>query len=143
MKAAKANGGKRRGVVLMEVLLAIGIFAMSATAFAVALHKTAEASIAAHRRIQINRILRSALTEALSQPQLQEDEFTVTLDERIGGELVDIKTLIEPMTEIENMDGQLLQEMFRIEVVARWYEDGDWQEESAETWRYARLYVAQ
>jgi len=34
----------------------------------------------------------------------------------------------------------LLSEIYRIEVVANWVEYGEWQEERAETWRYARLY---
>ena len=54
---------------------------------------------------------------------------------------VEIETIVEPLEELENEEGQLLQEMFRIEVKAVWWELNEWQELSAETWRYARLYV--
>jgi hypothetical protein len=53
---------------------------------------------------------------------------------------LEIETTVELLPELENEDGQLLQEMYRIEVVARWFENGTGQEQSAETWRYSRLY---
>ena len=41
---------------------------------------------------------------------------------------------------MENKDGQLLQEMYRIEIKARWFENGEWQERIVETWRYGQMY---
>ena len=80
-------------------------------------------------------MLESALHEALSLPTLEEGKTTLELED--SG--MEIDTLIEPI-EIENQDGQLLQEMFRIEVTVFWIEDDEWQERSAETWRYGRMY---
>ncbi len=131
---------RRRGFLLMEVVLALGIFALAATGFAVALAKTSDAAQLSQRRMQINRILESALEEAVSLPVLEEGAETVSLKEEVGGSAVEIDTKIELLDEMENMDGQLLQQMYRIEVTAHWYEDGEWQEEMAETWRYGRLY---
>jgi hypothetical protein len=54
---------------------------------------------------------------------------------------MEIYTIIEPM-EIENEEGRILQQMFRIVVSARWYEDGREKIEEVEGWRYARLYRA-
>lgn len=131
---------KRRGFLLMEVVLAIGIFAIAATGFAVALARTADAAALAQRRMQITRILESSLREAVSLPVLEEGTTTVALQEEIGGAGVEIDTTIEILSELENQDGQLLQQMFRIEVAANWFEDGEWKNETAETWRYGRLY---
>lgn len=131
---------KRAGFLLMEVILALGIFGIAATAFAIALGRTADAASMAQRRMQIGRILESSLTEALSLPTMEEGTTSVTLDEEIAGAQVEVDTLIEPMLEMENQDGQLLQQMFRIQVSAHWYDGGEWKEETAETWRYARLY---
>lgn len=132
----KSAGNKsRRGFVLLEVVLAIGVFAIAATGFVVALHKTDELAAMAQRELRIMRVLDSALKEAVSLPVLEEGRTTVELEET-G---MEIETLIEPM-EMENQDGQLLQEMFRIKVTAFWRENGEWQERDAETWRYARLY---
>lgn len=123
------------GFVLLEVVLAIGVFAIAATGFVVALHRTDDLAAMAQRELRITRVLDSALKEAVSLPVLEEGTTTVELEE-MG---IEIETLIEPM-EMENQDGQLLQEMFRILVTAYWYEDGEWQQRDAETWRYARLY---
>lgn len=139
MKTNLSRSG-RGGFLLLEVVLAMGVFAMAATAFAVALHKTADAASLAKERLMITRILDSALTEALSQPVLEETVYSAVLDEKIGGQPVDVDTRIEVMPEMPNKDGQFLQQMFRIEVSAHWYEHGVWKEEVAETWRYGRLY---
>lgn len=131
---------RRPGFLMMEVVLALGIFAIAATAFTVALGRTSDAAAMAQRRMQIGRILESSLTEAMSLPTLEEGTTSVTLDEEIGGALVEVDVLVEPLLEMENQDGELLQQMFRIEVSAHWYENGEWMVETAETWRYARLY---
>ncbi|MGB1130097.1 MAG: hypothetical protein ACPG4K_08600, partial [Haloferula sp.] len=108
---------------MFEVVLALGIFGIAATAFAVALAQTADAAAFAQRRMQIGRILESSLTEAMSLPTLEEGSTSVTLLEEIGGETVEIDTLIEPLLEMQNEDGETLQQMFRIEVSAHWYEN--------------------
>jgi len=126
----------RRGFALLEVLLAVAVFSMAATGFVVALHKTGEVAAATQREVRITRALESALHEALSLPTLEEGKTTLELED--SG--MEIDTLIEPI-EIENQDGQLLQEMFLIEVTVFWLEDDDWEERSAYTWRYARLYM--
>ena len=131
---------RQAGFLMMEVVLALGIFAIAATGFAVALAKTSDAAQLSQRRMQINRILESALDEALSLPVLEEGSETVSIKEQVAGSDVEIDTKIELLDEMENIDGQLLQQMYRIEVTAHWYEDGGWQEEMAETWRYGRLY---
>lgn len=133
---------RKRGFLMMEVVLAIGIFSIAATGFAMALARTADAAALAQRRMKITRILDSALREAVSLPSsvLIEGTTTVALDEEIGGAAVEVDTTIEILSELENQDGQLLQQMFRIEVAANWYENGSWMNETAETWRYGRLY---
>ena len=131
---------RRQGFLMLEVVLALGIFGMAATAFAVALARTSDAAQLAQRRLQVNRILDSALTATLSLPNMEEGIQTVVLEEEVGGEQVSIDTNIEPIEDLENEDGELLQQMFRITVSAHWLENGEMQEEIAETWRYGRMY---
>lgn len=129
----------RKGFLLLEVLLALGVFGIAATGFAVALHKTADLAATAQRKLKMTRLLESALAEAMSYPVLEEGTTSVEVDEMIDQGL-EIETTIELLPEMENEDGQLLQEMYRIEVVARWFENGQSFEQMAETWRYSRLY---
>jgi hypothetical protein len=139
MKQA-ATHRRVRGFLMMEVVLALGIFAIAATSLAVALARTSDAAQMAQRRIQINRILESALNEAISLPVLEVGSETISLKEEIGGAPVEIDTTVELIEDMENLDGQLLQEMYRVKVTANWYENGEWMEETAESWRYGRFY---
>lgn len=125
---------------MLEVILALGVFGVAAVGFAMALAKTADAARLAQRRMTVTRILDSALTEALSMPMLEEGSTSVTLEEELGGASVEIDTKVEVLDTLEAEDGRMLRQMYRIEVGAHWYENGEWMEETAETWRYARLY---
>lgn len=133
----------RRGYVLLEIVIAMGLFAAVSVSLVKALHVTSQTSILIQDDMRIQRVLRSALTDALSNPQLEESDQTVDLAEITGDDLPflsgEIQTLIEPL-ELENEDGQLLQNMFRIKVTFHWFADGEQKESSAETWRYADLY---
>lgn len=124
-----------RGFLLFEVILALAVFGIAATGFAVALHKMADVAVVAQSELRVTRILESALDEAISVPTLQEGTTSITIAE---GDM-DVITKIELMQEeLKNEDGQDLQEMFRIVVTVTW--NNGLEERSAETWRYARLY---
>jgi hypothetical protein len=123
----------------MEVLLALGVFGIAATGFAVALHRTADLAATAQRKLKMTRLLQSALAEAMSYPVLEEGSTTVAVEE-MSDEGLEITTTVELLPEMENEDGQLLQEMYRIEVLATWFSNAVQQEQVAETWRYSRLY---
>lgn len=139
MPARRFRRHAARGFLLMEVILALGIFGIAATAFAVALQKTADLAALTQRELTTTRLLQSALAEAMSYPVLEEGKTTVAVDE-MKEQGMEIETTVELMPEMENEDGQLLQEMYRIEVAAHWFENGVPQEQTAETWRYSRLY---
>jgi Na+-translocating ferredoxin:NAD+ oxidoreductase RnfG subunit len=121
---------------MMEVIIAVALFAMVGTAMVVAINDIADLTFKLHRQQRLSRIIDSELRRAMSMPNLEEGKETVTLDE-LG---VELETLIEPIEEMENQDGQLLSNMFRIQVSAYWWADGEYQNERSETWRYARLY---
>ncbi len=126
----------RRGFLLLEVILALGVFGIAATGFAVALHRMAAAAQMAQNELRITRILDSALDETLSLPVLEEGEVTSS----VGETGIELKTSVTPLDKLENDEGQLLQEMFAIKVEARWRADGQLQQRDVETWRYGRMY---
>lgn len=126
----------RRGFMLLEVVLALTIFGIAATGFAVAMKKTADAALMAQRRMQITRVLQSAMDEAISIPMLEEGTTTVDVVE--SGMKIDTK--IEKIEDLQNQDGQQLQDLYRIVVTARWLENGVPMDSSAETWRNSRMY---
>jgi hypothetical protein len=128
----------RRGFLLLEMVLALGVFGIAATGFAVALNRMAAAANLAQKELRITRILDSTLDETLSLPVLEEGETESEIGE--DENIIKLLTTIELLDEMENEDGQLLQEMYRIEVKAIWSENRESQERSVETWRYGRMY---
>ncbi len=127
---------KKRGFLLLEVVLALAVFAIACTGLTVAFHRMAGAANLAQNELRITRILDSALTEQLSMPMLEEGVTQIPVE----GTDIELDVVIEPIEDMENQDGELLQQMFHIKVIANWYENGAWQERSAETWRYNPMY---
>jgi type II secretory pathway component PulJ len=126
----------RRGFLLLEVILALAVFGMAATGFAVALNRMAKAASLAQSELRITRVLESALDETLSIPVLEEG----VTNSSVGKTGIELDTTIELLKELENEEGQLLQEMYLIKVEARWFENGQWHERAVDTWRYGRMY---
>jgi hypothetical protein len=124
------------GFLLLEMVLALGVFGIAATGFVVALHRMSGTASLAQSELRITRILDSALDETLSLPVLEEG----TTNTSVGETGIELDTTISLLEELENEDGQLLQEMYRIEIIAKWFENGQWQERMVETWRYGRMY---
>jgi hypothetical protein len=120
------------------MVLALAVFGIAATGFTVALHQMAAAAELAQKELRITRLLDSALDETLSLPVLEEGETEVIIGE--PGSEIEFLTIVELLDEMENEEGQLLQEMYRIEVRATWFENGQAQERLVETWRYGRMY---
>ena len=84
------------------------------------------------------RNLETLLTEASKAAQFEEG--TEYLGEDESG--VAYERIIEELTEMENMDGQILQSMWRIAIVASYERNGETLERVAETFRYEPLYQA-
>lgn len=129
----------RRGFLLLEMVLALGVFGIAATGFAVALKRMAQAAQLAQSELRITRILDSALDETLSLPVMEEGETSAS----VGETGIELNTTISLLEDLETEEGQPLAEMFRIEIVARWYENNEWQERGVDTWRYGRMYQPQ
>jgi type II secretory pathway pseudopilin PulG len=126
----------RRGFLLLEMVLALAVFGLAATGFAIALHRMGAVAALARTELRITRILDSTLDETLSLPALEEGVTQAT----VADSGIELSTAVSLLEEMENEDGQILQDMFRIEVKARWFENAAWQERTVETWRYGRMY---
>ena len=129
---------KPKGFILFEVILALSLFGVVAVALTVALDRISMAAIASQEEMQIMRNLQTRITEASKVPNMDlliENPPGAFTDDR-G---VTYETVIEEL-ELENMDGDLLPEMYRIAIIATWVRDGEKTETTAETLRYAPLY---
>lgn len=136
MKTQGKTSSTRRGFLLLEVVLALGVFAIACTGLTVAFHRMAEAASLSQSELQITRILDSALTEQLSFPTLEEGTTQIPVE---GSEIV-LDVEVKPIEDLENQDGEVLQQMFHINITAKWFAAGEWHSRSAETWRYNPMY---
>lgn len=116
--------------------MAIAIFSIAATGFVVALHSMGNAAQLVQSELRITRILESALDETLSLPVLEEGVTNTP----VGDSGIEIDTTVKILDKLQNEEGQILQEMYSIQVEAKWFENGQWQQRSIDTWRYGRMY---
>lgn len=131
----RTHHDRRHGFLLLEMVLALAVFGIAATGFAVALNRMAHVAALGQSELRITRILDSALDETLSLPTLEEGVTNSTV-----GDGIELMTTISLLEELENQDGQLLQEMYQIVIKARWLANAAQQERVVETWRYGRMY---
>jgi Na+-translocating ferredoxin:NAD+ oxidoreductase RnfG subunit len=120
----------------MEVVIALGIFAIACTGLVVAFHRMAETAIISQNELRITRILDSALAEQISFPTLEEGSTQILIE----GTDIELDVVVSPIENLENQDGEILQEMYHIEITANWFASGTRQSRSVETWRYNLMY---
>lgn len=130
---------KRRGFILLEVVLAMSFFGVAAVGFIIALNRVGTLAQIATERTTVARLIDSALVDAISVPRLEVGETVVELEEMGPEARLQMKTIISEL-ELENQDAALLPNMFRIVVEMEWYDGNDWQVRRGETWRYGRMY---
>lgn len=63
-------------------------------------------------------------------------EYEVYIEERD----LDLETIVVPLEEMETIDGNFLQNMWQVTVIARFEQDGQDQERVVRGWRYLPLY---
>ena len=126
---------KKRGFMLMEVVLGLMVFSILAVAYPGALNPLRRYSLAVEEQMAITKVVDSALRETLYYPTLEEGEIVADYERGI-----EVVTVIEPMEELYNEEGIELTQMFNVVVTARYTLDGVEKEQSAVGWRYLPLY---
>jgi prepilin-type N-terminal cleavage/methylation domain-containing protein len=129
---------RRAGFTLLEVLLALALFGTMMVGLTRALNMIALSSVRSGEEVRMIRNLETLLTEASKAAQFEAGEEYLGQDE--SG--VAYERIIEELVEMENMDGQILQSMWRIAIVASYERNGEIVERVAETFRYEPLYQA-
>lgn len=115
---------------LVDVLLAVTIFALSVTGLVVTMQKINDSSNAYSRDRLIQYGIESAIAEAKVRPVAEMN--TESSDELLQ---VTYTTLAEPL-EISNADGQALKDLYKVTVTASFLDDGGEQQQKAETYVY-------
>ena len=131
----------RSGFTILEVLLALAIFTSMAVGVTTALNMVAVGSVRSGEEVRMIRNLETLLTEASKAAQFEEGTLYLGAENQGTADEVNYERIIEEL-EMENMDGQQLQQMWRIAIVASYQRNGELVERVAETFRYEPLYQA-
>ena len=122
--------------MMAEVILALGIFTIVATSYSKALGTLWRTTAYVKEKQVITQIMDSALNEALYLQRLEEGSTEIYIEERD----LDLETIVVPLEEMETIDGNFLQNMWQVTVIARFEQDGQYQERVVRGWRYLPLY---
>ncbi len=138
MRHDSQRGGsvrETRGIVLLEVLLAMAVFSLVAIALTVALNRIGVLAAEARMEAYVAEQVRSYLEERSKAPGIQAGVTTAGPDEK-G---VTYTVRVEPLT-LKNEAGATLPGMLRVSVEAAWTDGALEQVVAAETYRYSLLY---
>ena len=129
-----------RGMILMELVVAIAIFGMVALGLMRALSIGAQTAVVGQLELRMLLRLQSTLTEYSKVQRIEEGGPFNSDPDEFGVYTV---TDIVKLDKLENADGQILQDMFHIIVRAEYDNFGTKGEMMADTYRYAKLYQTQ
>lgn len=118
LHSARNGGGRARGFVLLEIVLALGLFSLVAVSMTRALDQIAKTSKAVRTEGQVLRVMESVLAQVVHQPELKVG--TIQFD--AGGDGVEAEASIET-TQLLTRNKVRLDHLFLIRVKA-WIPDG-------------------
>jgi prepilin-type N-terminal cleavage/methylation domain-containing protein len=120
-----------RGFVLLEIIIALTVFAIAVTGLAVALHSALDASNDLRRHASVRRGMESLLAEARQQTKREEMQLTRT-DETLG---LTFQSTLEEL-KWTNRTGAPVRGLYRLRVVASRTQPDAIPENSAEIYVY-------
>ena len=136
MQVKEREVRNRCGFILLESILALALFAIVVVGFTVAIQQVAFIANSSGESMRVQRMLETLLTEASKVVRFEAIEEGLGEDEK-G---VYYSKIIEEI-EMQNMDEQELQNMWRIAIIAEWEDaSGRTMENVAEMIRYEPLY---
>ncbi|NNE92426.1 MAG: hypothetical protein HKN23_12325 [Verrucomicrobiales bacterium] len=130
MRPTRVQDSNQQGWALFDVVMAITVFAIAVTGIVVQLGQIGEGSAAFAKDRLIQYGIESMLTEVKHRPV---NEMTMEVfDENLA---VTYATTVED-ANLSNVDGEALEDMYKVKVTATWDDDGGEQVETAEIFVY-------
>ena len=126
-----------KGMTLFEVILALAIFTTTAVALVQAINAIGQATLEARDLRAVEQTLEGIIDEESKKPQIMEIEK----DPKVGADGIAFHVKVAPVENIRNQQNVQLNGLFRITVTAKWKSDGRPMELTAETMRYAGMYM--
>jgi prepilin-type N-terminal cleavage/methylation domain-containing protein len=129
----------QKGMTLLEVVLALAVFSIAALALVGTLNQISEAAVETQILLEVEQSLESLIDEYGKMPQMRNLEEDI----KAGSDGVAYRVKVEQVKDLKNQDGRFLQDMFRIEAIARWNDGSGVIEMKQETLRYAGAFLPQ
>lgn len=126
----RRHSHSRSGFTLIEVMLALGIFAVGVVGFAVCLQKTTETAIYCRNENRIRQELQTRFDDLRQKRFIVETKTDDT--DAFGVQYSHDITLLQ----IESDRKTLLNNLYDVKVIARWKEGGQDQERTVEVYVY-------
>lgn len=104
--------------MLLEIVMALGLFALVAVGMTQALDQIAQTSKIARQEAQLLRALDSALAEVVHQPEFKKASYRFPR----SGDGIDVAAVVERV-ELRTREKSLLDKMYRVRVEA-WIKEG-------------------
>lgn len=136
MKIGK-QATSRNGFAILEALLAVSVCGVMTTGIVIAMFQIGKLSQDAKRQSALTRIIHNELMFATTRPRIQEGKTIKQVEEWD----VEVETIITPLEDLIDQDGNVVNGIFNIQVNAVWWGDGDYERLSVETWRNRILYA--
>lgn len=133
MGGMREKGATRRtcrGYALLDVALALTVFALTVTSLAVLLQRIVDTSDSFARDRLIQGKIQSLITEAKFKPV--QDMNSEVQDESLDAIF---RTFVEPLN-LSNVDGEGLEDLYQLTVIAQFEDEGGSQEEVAQLFLY-------
>lgn len=130
MRRSRATRKTSRGYALLDVALALTIFALTVTSLAVLLQRIVDTSDSFARDRLIQGKIQSLITEAKFKPV--QDMNSEIQDESLDATF---RTFVEPLN-LSNVDGEGLEDLYQLTVIAQFEDEGGSQEEVAQLFLY-------
>ena len=126
MKPTVSISTRQRGYALLDVVLAVALFGITATGLMRVMQRVSETSIGFSR----DRYLQSQIEGLLSEKRKLEIDAMVseTVDELTG---ITFRTYVEPL-EVDNGEGKELTDLYKLTAKGVFLDDGGEQTEKAE-----------
>ena len=127
--------------ILVEMMLALSLFGMSAVALIKTLARTSQLALESQMDVRMLLRVQSRLTEISKLTDLTpwKDRSETTQPDELG---VWTETKVEEIKDIQNEDGQPVTQLYRVFVKAFYHVEWKTEPETmdAEVWRYLPLY---
>ena len=120
---------------MIEIVIAIGLFAVAATALMSSIAKVGELASLTQQQVALSRLLESHSNRIYAQARVEEGTTQEELNDFGDYGQLNLLTEITPL-ELTNQDEQAILGMFEVKLTLSWFDGVELHEQTAQFFRY-------